>query len=79
MKKVGFSRTIVADNGTEYNLPNAEYVILSAQSCTAIRDTVSAVVAGIGKTGEILVAQTTQWAFVGLNPVTPTRSLSGVH
>ncbi len=74
MESVGFSRTITADSGVVYHLPNGEYIVQDVDwTIHQIHSEVLAVVQQHSAAVSIFV---TQWAdagvrFSGLTPVRP--------
>lgn len=70
MQVNGFSKTIKSDNGVEYHLPRAEYLIYSAtDNYSSILKKVESVVKLTGKTAEILVTESKSSTWSNLTPV----------
>jgi hypothetical protein len=69
----GFSRTIIADDGTEFHLPPAQYSSCG-ESSPQVRETARQAARMVGKPFAILVSETVSNAWVGLDKITPLQS-----
>src|SRR5882724_8251264 len=69
MARRGFSRQIMADDGTVYQLPTAEYDRTGNFTPQYVLDSAKAAAAETGKTFAILVTQTEYRIWVGLQKV----------
>lgn len=69
MGKVGFKRTIQANTGIEYHLPNAEYVISTISSINDVLVTAKRCASLTKKISTVFVVEFTQWTSDGLFPV----------
>ena len=57
MKKEGFKRTIIADNGMEYHLPTAEYYKEIAETPSMVLESAKTAANKTGKANSIIVAE----------------------
>ena len=69
MRKVGFSTTIKADNGIEYQLPSAEYVISTALSFDQVLEMAKRCANNTHRTSAVLVVKSLGWTSNGMVPV----------
>lgn len=69
MQSRGFGHTIRGDDNKDYYLPKATYHAVSSSTAGEIRNIASEAVAQTGKTAEIIVAQYSTCAWVGLKEV----------
>jgi hypothetical protein len=66
MAKVGFTRTILGDNGTTYQLPTAEYVTSGNVTIQQMLEAAKGAASRTGKSFERIVAETVRWTWYGL-------------
>ena len=70
METKGFTRTIISgDDGTEYQLPPAEYNLIGNYAAEDVRDMASLAAAATGKKYSVLVTPSTGRYWVGLKKV----------
>ena len=66
MEQLGFLRTIKGSDGIIYDLPHAEYSIVSAHSAGQVRDYVRGAADATGKTNAVLAIEYTAASWIGL-------------
>ena len=69
MSSLGFSKTIVSDEGKEYYLPKAEYNILTQYNKSDVLGLAKKAVTNTGKSAEILVTEAKARTWSGLKSV----------
>jgi hypothetical protein len=66
MAKAGFSRTILGDNGANYQLPTAEYVTSGNVTVQQVLEAAKGAASRTGKSFETIIAETVRWMWCGL-------------
>ena len=69
MEAFGFKRTIVGDNGVEYHLPTAEYILQGNYTFESILGCGNAAIAKTKTTGMVLVTRADSLRWNNLTPV----------
>ena len=69
MRKVGFSTTIIKNNGVEYHLPSAEYRIYTSWSFNEVLNIAKRCANTTKRISSVLVVEFTQWIEDGMIPV----------
>lgn len=69
MEAIGFSRTITGDDGIEYHLPHAEYIITSNYTAQRILNRAKKAARTTGCLHGVLVTESISISWFGLIPV----------
>lgn len=70
MEKRGFQRTVTADSGEAYQLPDAEYDYRGAETKQEVRDKAKAAADQTGKRCAVLVTESAGRCWIGLEKAT---------
>lgn len=62
----GFSKSVLADDGKEYNLPRGHYAITTSEDIGSVLNKARSAVTATGQTAEIFVSATSHWLSYGL-------------